>query len=349
MNPGITTSSWGLGSSTGPLADQFDLALVDLDGVARRGDQPIPYATENLNQAQADGLHLVFVTNNAALTPEQVAAQLNKIGIKASAVNIMTAAMACAALLGTRLSPGDKVLVVGGDGMREAIVESGFSVIPSDTPNAADLDPKAVAMGYAPTVCWSDLAEAAYAVERGAWFVASNLDLSLPTPRGFAPGNGALVGAVQAATGVVPTSEGKPSPAMYELVVRRTGAQRPLVIGDRLNTDLGGARAAGFPGLLITTGVSTGRDAVLAKPTYRPDFIGADLRALFETHLAPEEGPDNWWVSGGRAARVEGNQLELDSRGPVGVDILRAACAAVWSAVDAGVEVASSSIPEFQL
>src|SRR5690606_25104509 len=159
---------------------------------------------------------------------------------------VMTAAQACAALLTTRLDPGAKVLVVGGKGLVTAVRAAGFEVVGS-----ADEEPDAVAQGYAPEVGWTQLAEAAYAVGRGAWHVASNLDLSLPTARGFAPGNGALVGAVRAATGVVPDSAGKPSPTMYRLAVERAAASRPLVIGDRLDTDLAGARGGGYPGLHV--------------------------------------------------------------------------------------------------
>jgi glycerol-1-phosphatase len=340
--------SWGLSSSGGTLAEVFDLALVDLDGVARRGSQPIEHATECLNVARTMQMREVFVTNNAAMTPDQVAEQLNELGIVCTPSDIMSAAIACGALLRTKLQPGAKVLVVGGPGLIEAVTGAGFQVVHSSGPNAADQNPAAVAMGYAPNIGWSDLAEAAYAVQRGAWFVASNLDKSLPLQRGNAPGNGALVGAVQAATGVAPVSDGKPSPAMYELVVERTGARHPLVIGDRLDTDLGGARAAGIPGLHVFTGVSSARDAVLAKPEYRPNFVGADLRTLFETHATPQEGPDGWWISGDRSARVgDDGKLELDSQGAVGVDAVRAACAAVWSAADAGVKVDTGSVPDF--
>jgi len=342
------TANWGLASSGVPLAEAFDLALVDLDGVARKGAEQIEHATESLNRAQADGLREVFVTNNAALTPQQVAAQLETLGISCTPDDVMTAAMACGALLQTKLPPGAKVLVVGGPGLVQAVTDAGFQVILSSEPNAADQRPDAVAMGYAPTVAWPDLAEAAFAVQNGAWFVASNLDKSLPLARGNAPGNGALVGTVQAATGIVPASAGKPSPEMYQLVVNRAGATNPLVIGDRLDTDLGGARAAGIPGLHVFTGVSSARDAVLAEPTYRPSFVGADLRTLFEVHHAPTEGPDGWWVAGGRSARVhDDGTLELDSQGPTGIDAVRAACAAVWAAADAGIKIKEQSIPEF--
>jgi len=340
----------GLRDSGEPLVTKYDLALVDLDGVVRRGNDPIEYASESLTKAATLGLKQVFVTNNASITPEQVATQLKGLGIEhTSAQHVMTAAVAAAALLKTKLKPGAKVLVVGGDGLFTACAAAGFQVIPATEPNAADAQPEAVVMGYAPTVAWPQLAEAAYAVNNGAWLVASNLDKSLPTARGFAPGNGALVASVQAATGVVPASDGKPSPAMYQLAVTAENASNPLVIGDRLDTDLGGARAANYPGLMVLTGVSSARDAVLAPPSCRPDYVGADLRTIFEVHHAPHEGPDNWWLSGDRGARVVNNRLELDGQGATGIDAVRAACAAVWNATDHGIEVNPDSIPEFSV
>ena len=180
-------------------AERYDLALVDLDGVAYRGHDPIPHAAEGLNGARERGMRLVFVTNNASREPESVADQLTDLGIATAAAEVMTAAQAAAALLRTRLAPGATVLVVGGAGLDTAVRAAGFTVVTS-----ADDRPDAVAQGFAPEVGWTQLAEAAYAVQRGAWHVASNLDLSLPTARGFAPGNGSLVGAVRAATGVTP-------------------------------------------------------------------------------------------------------------------------------------------------
>jgi len=330
-----------LRASESPLAEVHDLALVDLDGVAYRGHLPIPHAAESLTTARDRGLRLVFVTNNASREPQDVADQLTGLDIRASSDEVMTAAQACAALLRTRLEPGGRVLVVGGAGLVTAVTEAGFEIVTS-----ADERPDAVAQGYAADVGWAELAEASYAVEAGAWHVASNLDLSLPTARGFAPGNGALVGAVVAATGVQPSSAGKPSPTMYRLAVERAGAERPLVVGDRLDTDLAGARSGGYPGLHVLTGVSTARDAVVAEPGLRPDFLGADLRSLLEPHPAPTEAADGWWECGGRAARVVDGRLELDRQGPSGIDVVRAACAAAWDAVDSGAGLDGSSVPE---
>ncbi|MCB7138165.1 HAD-IIA family hydrolase [Cellulosimicrobium marinum] len=333
--------SRGLIACEEPLAERYDLALVDLDGVAYRGHEAIPHAAPSLAAARASGLRLVFVTNNASREPGSVADQLTGLDIPTSADEVMTAAQAAAALLRTRLEPGARVLVVGGAGLVTAVREAGFEVVGS-----ADDDPAAVAQGFAPELGWSQLAEAAYAVQRGAWHVASNVDLSLPTARGFAPGNGSLVAAVRAATGVEPDSAGKPAPTMYRLAVERAGAAAPLVVGDRLDTDLAGARAGDFPGLHVLTGVSSARDAVLAEPGLRPHFVGADLRALLEAHPVPSESGDGWFSCGASAARVDDGVLRLDVDGPTTIDTVRAAASAAWSAVDAGGPLDPASVPD---
>jgi HAD superfamily hydrolase (TIGR01450 family) len=290
-------------------------------------------------------MRLVFVTNNASREPESVADQLTDLGIVTHASEVMTAAQAAAQLLRTRLPRGSKVLVVGGAGLVTAVRLAGYEVV-----HSADDEPAAVAQGFSPEVGWPQLAEAAYAVGRGAWHVASNLDLSLPTARGFAPGNGSLVGAVQAATGVVPDSAGKPSPTMYKMAVERVGARETLVIGDRLDTDLGGARAGGYIGLHVLTGVSSARDDVLAVPGERPHLIGADLRSLLVAHPAPQRAAEGWWTVRDASARVVDGRLELgrasDTSVEGQVDVVRAACAAAWTAVDDGVELDPTSVPE---
>lgn len=331
-------SARGLIGTTESPARLFDLALVDLDGVAYRAHEPIEHASSSLVAARELGMALVFVTNNASREPEEVAAQLTSLEIPARPDEVLTAAQAAAVLLATRLAPGDKVLVVGGKGLRTATAEAGFTIVGS-----ADEGPVAVVQGFSPDLGWRELAEAAYAVQRGAWHVASNLDLSLPTDRGFAPGNGSLVGAVVNATGVRPDSSGKPSPAMYELAIERHGAQRPLVVGDRLDTDLAGARAGGMPGLHVLTGVSSARDAVLARPEERPHLLGADLRALLEPHPEPQPTAEGWWRCREAAARVVDGRLELRGEG---IDLARAACAAAWQAADEGAPADPSTVPE---
>lgn len=325
-----------------PLVEVYDSALVDLDGVTYLGHEPIPWASESLVAARDRGMRVVFVTNNASRSPQVVADQLTSLGIPSGPDDVMTASQSAASLLATRLQPGAKVLVVGTDALRDAVREKGFVVVGS-----ADDEPAAVAQGYGPEVGWTHLAEAAYAIERGAWHVASNLDKSLPQARGFAPGNGALVLAVRAATGVVPDSAGKPEPTMYRLAAERVRGQRPLVVGDRLDTDLAGARAGGFAGLHVLTGVSSARDDVLAAATFRPSFLGADLRALLEAHPFSEPASEGWWRCRKAAARVRDGGLELDDRGGDVLDLVRAACAAAWEAADAGHPVDPAHVPDF--
>jgi HAD superfamily hydrolase (TIGR01450 family) len=327
-----------------PLAEAYDCALVDLDGVTYLGHEPIPWAADSLVAARGRGLRLVFVTNNASRPPTVVADQLTSLGIPAGPDDVMTASQSAASLLASRLQPGAKVLVVGTDALRDAVRDKGFVVVDS-----ADDEPAAVAQGFGPEVGWAQLAEAAYAVERGAWHVASNLDKSLPQARGFAPGNGALVMAVRAATGVVPDSAGKPEPTMYRLAAERVGGVRPLVVGDRLDTDLAGARAGGFAGLHVLTGVSSARDDVLATATYRPSFLGADLRSLLEPHVAPRQAAEGWWECRKAAARVRDGALVLDDRGADVMDLVRAACGAAWAAADAGTPVDPARVPDFPL
>ena len=325
--------------SDGPLATAFDVALVDLDGVAYKGPHAIPSAPPALAAARAAGLRLVFVTNNASREPGEVAAHLTELGIPAAEDEILTAAQAGAAMLSDHLPPGATVLVVGGAGLRTAVTAAGFTLVES-----ADDRPDAVIQGFSPELGWRDLAEAAYAINAGARYFATNLDLTLPTERGMAPGNGSLVSAVVTATGVTPPAAGKPEPGMFHLAAKRAGAQRPLAIGDRLDTDLKGARAADIPGLLVLTGVNNVSDTLFAPKEDRPSFIGADLRTLEEVHPQPVQDGDWWHVGGARAHVVEGRLL-VD--GGSDIDRVRAACCAAWAAIDSGHVLLVETLPHF--
>ncbi|HEX8002889.1 MAG TPA: HAD-IIA family hydrolase [Mycobacteriales bacterium] len=259
-----------------PLCRAYDVALLDLDGVVYRGDEPLPHAAEAIAAARAAGMRMAFVTNNASRTPTAVVEHLARVGVPATEAEVATAAQAAATLLTTLVAPGVRVLVTGGEGLRVAVAERGFEVVAA----AADA-PAAVVQGYAPALAYDDLAETALAVRAGAVWVASNLDATIPTPRGLLPGNGALVALVATAAGRRPDAvAGKPEPALHDEAVRRSGARRPLVVGDRLDTDVAGAVRAGCDSLLVLTGVST--EADLAAAAARPTYVGADLRALLE-------------------------------------------------------------------
>jgi ribonucleotide monophosphatase NagD (HAD superfamily) len=229
------------------------------------------------------------------------------------------------------------VLVIGGKGLRTAVEAEGFAVV-----EGAGDHPEAVIQGYSPDIGWAELAEAAYAINAGAHYFATNLDRTLPTERGMAPGNGSLVAAVVTATGVTPPAAGKPEPGMFLLAAKRAGSQRPLVIGDRLDTDLKGARAAGIPGLLVLTGVSDVKETLTAPPEHRPSYIGADLRSLAETHPTPRQD-GNWWHVGEARAHVVEGRLLVD--GGSAIDRVRAACCAAWAATDAGEKLLVETLP----
>jgi glycerol-1-phosphatase len=268
-----------------PLAASYDTALLDLDGVVYRGADGVPHAVSSLMAAADLGMRLAYVTNNASRTPEAVAGHLRELGLAVEATDVVTAAQAVARLIAEQVPRGARVLVVGGEGLRQALLGHGLTLVSS-----ADDDPAAVVQGYLPDTSWADLAEAAYAVERGVPWFAANTDKTMPTARGIAPGNGALVGAVAAATGTWPTVAGKPEPALHRESVLRTGARRPLVVGDRLDTDIEGANRVGVDSLLVLTGVTRLEQLRAAPKEHWPTYVAADLRGLIE----PERLMADW-------------------------------------------------------
>ncbi len=271
-----------------PLCRAYDVALLDLDGVVYHGADPVPGAAAAIAAARAAGMRMAFVTNNASRTPADVAAHLTAVGVAADPAEVATAAQAAATLLTSLVPAGARVLVTGGDGLRVAVAEAGL--VPVAT--AAD-GPAAVVQGYAPDLGYADLAEAALAVRAGAVWVATNLDATIPTPRGQLPGNGALVALVATATGRRPdAAAGKPERALHDESVRRSGARRPLVVGDRLDTDVEGAHRAGCDSLLVLTGVTDDAALLAAPPARRPTYIGADLAALLVAHPPGGDGLD---------------------------------------------------------
>ncbi len=258
------------------LIADYDALLLDLDGVVYVGPHAVAHAASAIGRARSGGVSIAFVTNNASRPPEVVAAHLCELGISASHQDVVNASQAAAHVLSQRLPAGSTVLAIGGPGVRLALAERGL--VPVDS---AEPTPAAVMMGYGADVGWKDLAEASYAVHAGALFVATNPDKSFPTPRGIAPGNGTLVAAVVAATGCEPIVAGKPFAPLVNESIERVGAERPLMIGDRLDTDIEAAFNTGIDSLLVMTGVTSVRDLVLAAPHRRPTFVTPDLRGLF--------------------------------------------------------------------
>ena len=322
-----------LAESTEPLAQRFDVALLDLDGVVYVGDGAVPGVAEALRQARDAGMRLAFVTNNAARPPAGIADRLNRLGVAAEPTEVITSAQTAAHYLAERLPPGAAVLVVGTDGLTEALRERRLQPVFS-----ADEAPQAVVQGYSPTLTWSALAEGAVAIERGVLWVATNLDATVPSPRGPLPGNGSLVAALRHATGMTPVATGKPEPTMHRETLERTGATAPLIVGDRLDTDIEGAHAVGCPSLLVLSGVTDPGRLLAAGPKYRPTFIGWDAAALLDAHPATIVEADRArcgsWRAEATAESAAPAVLTTDGNGSgdtEALEALRALAALAWS------------------
>jgi len=320
-----TPNRYVLGT-TQPLATRYDVALLDLDGVVYLGPDAITGAAAALANARNVGMRLTFVTNNASREPAMVATHLNEIGVPATADDVVTSSQAAAQVLVDRCGRGATVLVVGSSALRATVERAGLRIVAS-----ADDRPDAVVQGYAPDVRYTDLAEAALSVRAGAFWVATNADSTLPTPRGLLPGNGALVAAVATATGRQPLVAGKPQLPLHAEAVRRSAATNPLVVGDRLDTDIEGANAADTDSLLVLTGVTGVSDLINAAPQLRPTYIAFDLAGLVDLQPEVEQAGVAAQCAGWSAAVGEGNTITLDGDGPV-LAGLRAMLIAGWSA-----------------
>ena len=300
------------------------------------GGTPISGAADALAEAARRGMKRAYVTNNASRTPHAIAAQLRGMGVQASATDIVTSAQAAAHLLADRLPAGAAVLVVGGTGLRLAIRDRGLRPV-----TTAAERPAAVVQGYSHDISYGVLAEAALAIEAGAFYVASNVDATLPTPRGPQPGNGSLAQVLIHATGSRPVVAGKPEPPLHAESVERVGAVRPLVVGDRLDTDIEAACRVDADSLLVLTGVTGPAEAVLALPHQRPTYVAEDLSGLVEPQPAVSSEGGTFGCGGWTARWTDDGQLELSGRGSR-IDGLRALCAAAWSRDGTGTEKISA-------
>ncbi|WP_332759920.1 HAD hydrolase-like protein [Streptomyces sp. MT206] len=319
------------GGSERSLHRAYDTALLDLDGVVYAGGEAIAHAVDSLVAARADGMHLAYVTNNALRTPDAVAAHLTELGVPSEAGEVITSAQAVSRMIAEQVPAGSKVLLIGGEGLRVALRERGL--VPVESADEEGL--AAVVQGYGgPELAWARLAEASYAVNRGVPWFASNTDLTIPSARGIAPGNGAAVEVVRIATGAEPRVAGKPQPPMHRETVLRTGAERPLVVGDRLDTDIEGAFNGEVDSLLVLTGVTDAEQLLRAEPRHRPTYVDRDLRGLLTGQPEVEgeaDGAGAGFRCGGWTAVAVDGALELHGEGGDPLDGLRALCAAAWT------------------
>ncbi|MEN9854786.1 MAG: hypothetical protein RLZ30_895 [Actinomycetota bacterium] len=307
------------------LIDSFDSLLLDLDGVVYRGKKAIAGAVESITKAQRLGKSVGYITNNASRTPSQIAMQLREFGIRIEDHQIIGSARAAAKLLAGKIPSGSKVLVVGGEGLRTEVEALGFSLVAS-----SEELPSAVIQGFSPEVGWKDLAEAAFAIQNGAIWIATNQDWTLPLEKGIAPGNGTLVGAVHTAVGILPEFAGKPFRPIFDSALSELGFQKPLVIGDRLDTDIKGAVAAGLESAAVLTGILGNRELLGAKSDERPNYILTDLSELFRDYPKPKRNKSS--VSFGQSeVKIIGDRLMISAGNPSAVDTIRAATDLVWS------------------
>jgi len=304
------------------IAQQYDCLLIDLDGTVFRGHEPTAGAVESLDAVKARKL---FVTNNASRSADEVAGHLGDLGFTATGDDVVTSAQSAAHLLAAQLPADAKVLVVGTDALANEISAVGLRPV-----RRHDDEPVAVVQGLSMTIGWAELAEAALAIRAGAVWVAANIDPTLPTERGLLPGNGSFVAALRTATGAEPQVAGKPAPQLMKDAVGRGDFSAPLVVGDRLDTDIEGANAAGLPSLMVLTGVSTARDAVYAEPARRPTYIGQDLRSLHQDSQLLKVAPQPGWQ-----VDLDGGTLTVSANGDPcdELSIVRAVANAVWDAV----------------
>ncbi|MGV8910614.1 MAG: HAD-IIA family hydrolase [Propionicimonas sp.] len=313
------------------LIDAYDAAFFDLDGVIYLGPLAVDGATGALDALRGLGKTVMFVTNNAARAAQVVIDHLNSLGFHANDHNVLTSAQVAVTHIAGELPPGSKVLVSGTASLEALFEDAGLVSV-----QTAAEHPDAVVQGYDPQMTWPRLDEAALAIQAGARWYATNDDSSRPTERGLVPGAGGAIAAVAGTVGGQPTIFGKPFRPMLAEAIRRTGASRPIFVGDRIDTDIVGAVNAGIDSLMVFTGAHGKTDLVATGPGERPTHIGADVRALLAPARTVEISPARVSCRGQVAeahigkARLGGSPTTLDTQ----LDALWAITQLVWADPD---------------
>ena len=259
--------------------------IIDMDGVLWHGTQAIPGLVEFFKTLNELDIRYILATNNASLTPEQYVTKLANMGVTVSQKQILTSGMATALYLSERVNPKEtRVFVVGEDGATQPLVELGFTltglyeVDNTDKPEQKGAD--IVVCGKDETLTWAKLATATLNIRAGASFIGTNADTTLPTEHGVTHGNGAILAALEVATGVAPTIIGKPEPIIYQQALALLGISpdETIALGDRLETDILGAVRTGIRSIMVLTGISS--EADLQDSDYQPTWVMADIRAV---------------------------------------------------------------------
>lgn len=248
--------------------------ILDMDGVLYRGHQALPGAKEFLGNLEANQLRYILATNNSTQTPKGFAAKLSSLGLEVSPSRILTSAQAAALFLAQKLPRGAAVYTMGGEGIAQALREQGF-ILAKDKA-------RAVVAGMDLDLSYERLKTATRLIRQGALFIGTNPDRTYPTEEGLVPGAGAVLAALEAASGISPIIIGKPEPHLFQIALERLGTPPPETgcIGDRLETDILGGKKAGLITILLLSGVAR-REEIESAPA-PPDFVFQSLIELSE-------------------------------------------------------------------
>jgi 4-nitrophenyl phosphatase len=256
--------------------------ILDMDGVLYRGSEVLPGVKELLDALTLRERPVMLATNNSMSTPEAYERKLAAMGLDIPASAVITSALATRDYLLRTLPEGAGIYVIGMPALREQLFEG----TPFHPVQYGEEQPAAVVIGLDLDFTYAKLKAAHEAIQRGALFIATNADSTLPTEAGLVPGAGSIVAALAAASGQLPVVIGKPETPMLETAMTRMGVQpeETVILGDRLDTDILAGERAGMPTVLVLTGVSTRED--LASAEALPDVVVSDLPSLVEAITA---------------------------------------------------------------
>lgn len=262
-----------------PLLDRYDHVLMDLDGCVWIGERATPGAPEAIGELRAGGKSLAFLTNDPRRSPEEYVRKLWKVGIRASLEEVVTVGAAIQHVL-AQVRPHTETYVIGAPAIFRHVAEAGMRIV-NHTPRAAHAELVVIA-GH-DDLKFAELSAATQAVLRGADMIAAGRDRTFPREDGLWPGTGAIVAALEYATDQEARVVGKPRPQMFRTALDRLGAGKALVVGDRLDSDLAGAAAAGLDGAIVLSGV-TSREQAEAASDPEPVAIADTLHSLVTVH-----------------------------------------------------------------
>lgn len=333
------------------LAETYQLALLDLDGVVYRGKNPVEYAADSIRAAEHAGMTIEYTTNNSSRFQCVVAEQLRGFGLDVEPWQVITSSVVAARMVAKAVPAGARVLVLGAEHLHEEVTRNGLTIVdgPQDHPDA-------VIQGWYPEMTWQMMANVSFAVEAGAAYFVTNRDLTIPRELGIAPGCGSMIQAVINATGIEPiASAGKPESYMYD-EARELNAQEghdlvpkeaSIAIGDRLDTDIEAGNRGGYDSLAVLTGVTNPTELLLAPEHLRPTFIAKDLRDLVARMPEPTKLGEDRWSCSDAEAWLDGDALRVSDGSDI--NALRAAVCLMWSAADAGRDTTSIALPVWSL